>query len=146
VIADLVERVPTLKNKGARKVIQEAKQIVIARWKFLANAKWGDGHPITCADLKLSWQVGLNPNVSTVARNYYTKINKVDWEEATPQECNVTYANGDWSYDRDLPFPIPSHLEAAIYEKFKDQPEGYDRNSTYVKNPTAAATSTPVKK
>ena len=69
-----------------------------------------------------------------MASNYAGQNAK--WQEKTPKICVVTYVNDDWSFDRDLPFPIPAHLEAAVYEKFKNQPEGYDRNTTYIKSPT----------
>lgn len=136
VLPDLVEAVPSLKNRLASKTESPGQHQVVSQWRISAKAKWGDGKPVTCADFKLAWQIGSNANVSTQSRVNFTKIQNVEWSESAPQVCKLISTNQDWSFDRDLPFPVPSHLEASIFEKFKGQAEGYDRNSTYVKDPT----------
>lgn len=125
VLPDLAKSIPPLKGKTATWVIRE-------------NAKWGDGTSVTCADWELGWRIGLNPLVTTNSRQDYQKIQSISWDKAKPKECTAVYVNSDWFYDRDLPDFAPAHLEAAIYEKHKDKAEGYDRNTTYVTNPTHA--------
>ncbi len=136
VLPDIVEQVPSLKNKLATKNFEAGVAKVHAQWKISSRAKWGDGKPIICADFKLAWQIGSDSNVSTQSRANFTKIQSVEWSDKSPQLCQLIYFNQDWSFDRDLPFPVPAHLEATVFEKFKGQPEGYDRNSIYVKEPT----------
>jgi peptide/nickel transport system substrate-binding protein len=126
VVADVAEKIPVLNNK-------------VAVWNIKKNAKWADGTLITCADWQLGWQAGLNPKVSVEARNVFEKILKIEWSEKTPQICNVTYATQDWSYDRDLPPFLPSHIEKSVYEKHKVETEGYDRNTTYILGSTNKA-------
>lgn len=126
VIADIAEKIPALKNKSAT-------------WVIKKNAKWADGQNITCADWHLGWQAGLNPKISVEARFIYEKITKIEWSPSTPQTCVVTYASADWSYDRDLPPLLPSHIENSVYEKFKNEPEGYDRNTNYISSPNNKA-------
>lgn len=125
VIPDVAEAVPALKNKSAT-------------WKIKKNAKWADGHDITCEDWELGWKVGLNPNVSVETRTIYSKITQLKWAPESPQTCQVEYDHADWSYDRDLPPLIPAHLEKTIFEKNNKTSEGYDRNSTYVAYPNLA--------
>lgn len=124
VIADVAESVPLLKKDNK------------AVWTIRATAKWADGQTITCADWHLGWKTGLNPKVSVESRSYYDKIKNIEWTEKEPKICTVTYASNDWSYDRDLPPFLPSHFEKTIADKFKDEPEGYDRNTNYIANPT----------
>lgn len=126
VVADIAEHIPVLKNKSAT-------------WVINKNAKWADGQNIVCADWFLGWQVGLSPKVSVNARADFEKIKNIEWNSKTPQTCNVTYVSANWSFDRDLPPVLPSHLEKSIFEKFKDEPEGYDRNTNYISNPTNKA-------
>ena len=138
VIPDLAESIPSLKNKTAVKIIENGNSKVQASWRISPKAKWGDGKPVICADFKLAWMIGSHKNVSTQSRANYLKIQNVEWDEKWPQNCKVTYSGQDWSFDRDLPYPIPSHLEALVFEGHKNESEGYDRNSTYVKDPTLA--------
>lgn len=126
VLPDIAENIPPLKNKTAN-------------WVIRKNAKWADGQSITCADWKLGWQAGLNPKISVAARNVFEKITQIEWSKTSPQNCMVTYASPDWSYDRDLPPLLPAQVEAAVLEKNKNEPEGYDRNTQYISAPTNKA-------
>lgn len=125
-LPDVAEKIPELKGKTAV-------------WNIRSDAKWGDGASITCADWELGWRVGLAPTVTTNFRQDYNKIEKIVWDKKKPKECVVTYAQASWSYDRDLPALLPFHRESEVFEKHKDAPEGYDRNSSYVTNPTDPA-------
>lgn len=125
VIADLAEKVPTLKDKKAI-------------WTIKEKAKWSDGKPVTCQDWWLGWQVGLSANTMTQEKTLYTKIEKIEWAESTPKKCTVTYTTNSWAFDRDLPYPIPYHIENSVFEKWKNQKEAYDQNSIYVTAPTTA--------
>lgn len=125
VTPDVAEAVPVLKNKSAT-------------WKIKKNAKWGDGHEITCEDWELGWKTGLNPNVSVESRILYAKIKSIKWQPESPQTCHVDYENQDWSYDRDLPPLLPAHIEKTIFEKHNKTSEAYDRNSSYVTYPNLA--------
>lgn len=125
VTADVAEAVPALKNKSAI-------------WKIRKNAKWGDGHDITCEDWELGWKVGLNPNVSVETRTLYSKIKSIKWAADSLQTCQVEYEKQDWSYDRDLPPLLPAHIEKTIFEQNNKTSEAYDRNSSYVTYPNLA--------
>ncbi len=123
VVPDVAEAIPKLEDKKAL-------------WILKKEAKWADGKPLTCADWQLGWQAGKNPNVTTTNRSYYEKIVDITWQEETPKSCLVTYKTNDWTYDRDLPFFLPAHLDQKKFEKLKEQPQAYERNSLYVSAPT----------
>lgn len=126
VLADVAEAVPSLKNK---------KTV----WTIKKTAKWADGQSVVCADWKLGWLAGMNPKTSVDSRSLYEKIVSIEWSEKTPQSCIVTYKTNDWSYDRDLPPLLPSHIEQSVFEKNKNESEGYDRNTSYITSPTNKA-------
>jgi peptide/nickel transport system substrate-binding protein len=135
-IPDIAEKIPSLKDKTVQFVKDKKSRKVVATWKIKDNAKWGDGVDITCADWQMGWTAGMNSNVSVTEKQMYSKVEKIEWSEDKNKLCKVTYANDDWTFDRDLPAFLPKHLELAVYEKFKDKAQGYDQNSIYVKEPT----------
>lgn len=114
------------------------KKTLSAIWKIKPKAKWGDGIDITCADWELGWKAGLNPNVGASERTSFEKIAEIKFDEKNPKICTVKYKTAEWTFDRDLPPLIPSHLEASVYLKNSDKKEGYDQNSIYVREPTNA--------
>lgn len=135
-LADLAKNVPSLENKQAKFETKNGKKIVVANWEIKDNAKWGDGVDITCKDWQAGWKIGLDEGVSVEQRSIYTAIEKIEWDEAKPKKCKVTYSNSDWNFDRDIPAVVPAHLEMPIFEKWKGQPQAYEQNSIYVREPT----------
>ncbi|MES3038997.1 MAG: peptide ABC transporter substrate-binding protein [Bdellovibrionota bacterium] len=127
----LIKTIPTLKNKLAKRNGQGLDLTL----EFTDDV-WGDGTPITCADLEFSWQVGKSKNTSVPAREPYENITSVKWDKANPKKCSLTYAKATYDYFTTFPDLVPAHIERAVFDKFKDQPEGYDKNSNYTKNPT----------
>lgn len=123
ILPNLAVSIPKLKNKQAVWTLQE-------------NAKWSDGTAITCADWHLGWQVGLSDFVSKTEKNIYSKITKLQWDAKSPKKCTVTYATDEWTYDRDLPPVLPSHLEKQTFTTTNTKVGAYEQNSNYVKNPT----------
>ncbi len=138
IMADLAEKVPSLENKLAKIITDKSKKKIVATWRIKENAKWSDGKPITCQDWWLGWQAGLSANTMTQEKTMYTKIEKIDWDKSKLTKCTVTYATAGWTFDRDLPYPIPYHLENVVFEKWKNQKEAYDQNTLYVTAPATA--------
>jgi peptide/nickel transport system substrate-binding protein len=137
-IPQLVKDIPTLDNGKAKIVTIGGKKKLVTVWEILDNAKWGDGKPITCDDLKFTIEVGRNNNVSVPSRDAYEEIN-VDSDPKTPKKCTLTFEKVRYDYYSIVPTPVPKHIEEPVFMKFKDKKEGYDQNSNYVKNPTNPA-------
>ncbi len=135
----LAKSIPSLENGGAKIVTVGGKKVLQATWEILDNANWSDGKPIVCADFKLPRMIAESPNVSVGSKETFTMVSTIEWDEKTPKKCLFTYDKVRWDFYQ-IPsfYPLPSHLETAVFEKFKGQKEGYEKNSTYVKNPTAA--------
>ena len=134
-IPDLAEQIPSFENKGATEVTEQTVKKIKATWHIKKTATWSDGKPVTCQDWWLGWQAGLSNNTSVEDKGKYSKIEKIEWTASEPRKCVVTYANVNWTFDRELPFPIPYSIENSIFTKWKDQKSAYDQNSAFVTTP-----------
>lgn len=136
-VPQLVTEIPTLENKKARIVTIGGKKKIVADWEILSNANWGDGKPVICADFALTREIALNPNVSVGDKETYAGIEKIEIDKTNPKKCTFTFARARWDfYQLGTYYPLPSHLEAEVYQKHKNEKEGYEKNSLYSKDPT----------
>ncbi len=138
VLPEVAVQVPSFKNKKAREIVENGKKMIVAEWDLRPEAVWSDGQPITCADWQFAWKAGLNDKVSKTEKGIYTKISDITWAKNN-KKCIVKYSDNSWAFDRDLPPFLPAHIESEIYKKWADQqPQSYEQNSNYVKNPSLA--------
>ncbi len=136
-VPQLAKEIPTLENGKAKMVDVGGKKKIVATWEIVDNAKWGDGNPLTCADFAFALKVAASPNVSIAEKETYTQVEKIDFDAKTPKKCIMTYDKARWDFNRlSQFFPLPKHLEEPIFEKYGKDKEGYEKNSTYTKNPT----------
>ena len=134
-VPQLVKSIPSLENKQAQ--LSADKKKITAIWELKDNAKWGDGQDITCEDFAFTREVAMNENVSTPNKETYSDIESITWDPKTPKKCVFVYAKPTWTFYQEADFhPIPYHLEKAVYDKYKDQKEGYEKNTLYSKDPT----------
>ncbi len=132
----LAKAVPSMEN-GLAKFVGKDKKKIEAIWEIKDEAKWGDGKPLTCADFQLSHKIASSPMVSVGEKEVYTRVEKITFDPKTPKKCVFLYEKAKWDfYQMPQFYPLPSHLEAAVFTKYGKQKEGYERNSLYVKQPT----------
>jgi peptide/nickel transport system substrate-binding protein len=133
----LAKSIPTLENGGAKLTTVNGKKTIVAKWDINEKAKWSDGKPVVCADFKLTRDIAASNNVSVGEKETFTLVEKVEWDEKTPQKCTFTYDKARWDfYQIGRLYPLPSHLEKSVFEQFGSQKEGYEKNTNYAKNPT----------
>ena len=136
-VPQLAKDIPSLEKGTAKIIEQNGKKKVVAVWEILDNAKWGDGVPVTCADFDLSRRIAGSNNVSIAEKETFTQVEKIEWDKSNPKKCTFTYDKVRWDFYQLGNFaPLPKHLEESIFEANKNQKEGYEKNSNYVKNPT----------
>lgn len=129
----LIRDLPTLEN-GKIKLNPSGKGGLSAKVEFLPDAKWGDGTDLNCNDLRLAWQIGNDPNVSTPNREEFSNITEVAVDLKNPKNCTITLKVAKWNFLLNLPRPLPTHLEGPVFQKHRAEPLAYDRNSNYNKN------------
>lgn len=128
----LVTKIPSVENgmvsvgaggKGAR-----------VKLELLPEAVWGDGTPLTCKDLRLAWIISQDLKVSSARREELSNIKEIEFTSAQPKSCTFVLEKMRFDFLTGLPRPMPAHIEEPIYEKFKGEAFGYDRNSAYAKD------------
>lgn len=135
--AILIKEIPTLENKKAELIPKKGKAPGLrAEIEFLPEAQWGDGTPLTCRDLQATWKIALSENVSMPNREPYRNLEEVRIDAKDPKKCVLIYKEARWTFFLNFPRVMPAHLEWKVFEKYKNRPQAYERNSTYVRNPT----------
>jgi peptide/nickel transport system substrate-binding protein len=136
-VPQLAKEIPTLENGQARRFKVDGKEKIEADWQIREAARWGDGKPVTCHDFKLSWDVGMNPNVAVSSREAFEEIEEIRIDSENPKKCTFVYKDAKWTFNR-VPnfYALPTHLERPVFEKYGDKAEGYERQSLYSREPT----------
>jgi peptide/nickel transport system substrate-binding protein len=132
----LAVNLPTLENGLARRVVDGSREWIEAEWEIQPDARWGDGEPLTCRDFRFSWEVGMSPSVGVPNTELYGQIEDIRIDPRDPKRCTFVYREARWNFNRHhLLFPLPEHLERPVFERYADQPEGYEQNSNYSRDP-----------
>ncbi|WP_413612224.1 peptide ABC transporter substrate-binding protein [Bdellovibrio sp. HCB-110] len=136
-VAQLAKEIPSL-DKGTAKIVEDGgKKKIVANWEILETAKWGDGKPVICQDFITAHDIAISPNVSVGEKETWTQVEKIDIDPKNPKKCTFKYDKAKWDfYQLAQFFPIPTHLEKEVFDKYGKQKEGYEKNSNYVRNPT----------
>jgi len=132
----LAEQIPSFKNGRAKFKTVDGRKTLEALWEIKKNARWSDGKPVICEDFQLARDIANSPNVTVDSKETYTQVSKVQWSEKEPQKCTFIYDKPRWNfYQLNSFYPLPSHLEKSIFQKFSKEKEAYERNSLYVIEP-----------
>ena len=67
-VPDALREVPTIANGDV------SKDGLTLKYKLRPNIKWQDGPPLTCDDLKFTWQVVMNPHNNVITTDGYKDI------------------------------------------------------------------------
>lgn len=134
----LAEVIPTIENGLAKIKKDEAgNEFVVADWRIRPEANWGDGTPVTCHDVKFTWEVALSPMISVGEKEVYDQVRKIEISEDNPKHCRFVYREAKWNFNRIATFfTLPSHLERPVFERFGNEPQGYEQHSLYTTQPT----------
>ncbi|MFV8257799.1 peptide ABC transporter substrate-binding protein [Bdellovibrio bacteriovorus] len=136
-VTQLAKEIPSL-DKGTAKIIEEGgKKKIVANWEIIESAKWGDGKPVICQDFITSHTIATSPTVSVGEKEQWTQVEKIDIDPKNPKKCTFKYEKAKWDFFTLAQFfPVPTHLEKPVFDKYSKQKEGYEKNSNYVRNPT----------
>ncbi len=127
----LCETLPTIAN-GMATIEQRpgGKPGMAMRITLKDGLKWGDGRPVTTADLVFTMKLRRDPNAGfDNTRSTIDRVDVVDGRHAV-----IHFDQIDAQYN-ELPSLLPAHLEAAVHDAAK-QPGEYGHNSLYSRAPT----------
>ncbi|MDE0702937.1 MAG: peptide ABC transporter substrate-binding protein [Rhodospirillaceae bacterium] len=130
----LCETLPTVENGGATVVTFDkgdlkGKQGLRITWRIRKGATWGDGRPVTVADVVFAWKVGRHPQSGVAGREPFLRtvaIERIDDRTFVQVLDKLRY-----DYNQLVPDPMPAHLET---EAFSD-PKEYRRRTAYDRDP-----------
>ena len=118
-VPDAALRVPTIENGDVSK---DGMRIT---YRLRPDLRWSDGAPLTCQDLKFTWQAVLNPKNNVVTTDGYKDIGSITWSD--PHVCVVRmkrlyapFLQQLWSVNGNAPI-LPAHL-LAKYPNINDVP------------------------
>lgn len=132
----LCEELPTFDNGGAELLPPAADSASVPgvrlTYRIAGEAVWGDGEPLTAADVRFSWEVGRHPESGVSNLELYRRI--IDIEIVDDQTFAVVFDRSTFQYNaiNDL-LPLPEHLERAVFEA---DPAQYKYRTLYQTDPT----------
>ncbi len=129
----LCETLPTFENGLAEKIVLDnGDEGIRTTWTIQAGATWGDGTPVTTADVLFTYELGSDPLSGVTSSELYKRI--VAIEAIDDKTFRMTGDRITFSYnslgDFDL---LPAHIEREIFES---GPENYRNRTAYDNDPT----------
>jgi peptide/nickel transport system substrate-binding protein len=124
----LCETLPSLEN-GLAKL--EGKGIAVT-YTLKADAKWGDGKPVTSDDVVFSWTVGRHPQSGVASAELFRRITRIDAKDARTFTLHFDKLTFDYNAINDLRL-LPAHLERA---RFQAAPAEYRNRTAYDQDTT----------
>jgi peptide/nickel transport system substrate-binding protein len=107
---DALREIPTVANGDV------SKDGLTLKYKLRPNIKWQDGVPLTCNDLKFTWQVVMNPHNNVTTTDGYKSIGSIDCSDPTVavihmKKLYAPYLQQLWSVNGNAPI-LPAHILA----------------------------------
>ena len=124
----LCETLPSMENGLAK---AEGKGVAVT-YTLKADAKWGDGKPVTSEDVAFSWSVGRHPQSGVASAELFRRITKVDVKDARTFTLHLDKLTFDYNAINDLRL-LPAHLEKA---RFQAAPAEYRNRTAYDQDTT----------
>ncbi len=111
---DALSELPTVANGDV------SKDGLTLKYKLRHNMKWQDGPPVTCDDLKFTWQVVMNPHNNVITTDGYKDIRSIDCSDPYVAVIHMKrlyapFLQQLWSVNGNAPI-LPKHL----LEKYND--------------------------
>jgi len=134
-ICMLCVELPTLENGQAKlETLPDGRQGIAVTYRLQPDATWGDGTPVTSADMVFTWEAGLHPksgftNFETFRR--ILAIDVIDDKTFTLHNDRVTFDYNSLQLDL-----LPAHVERPIFET---DPAAYRNRTAYDRDPTNPA-------
>ncbi|MEX2299044.1 MAG: peptide ABC transporter substrate-binding protein [Dongiaceae bacterium] len=115
----LCVELPTLENGGAMiEPLPEGSEFaegIAVTYTLQPDATWGDGTPVTTADVLFTWEVGRHEESGVVSGEGYRRILAIDVIDT--KTFTIHQDRVDFTYNALNDFGlIPAHLERSIFE------------------------------
>ncbi len=110
-VPDALTEVPTLANGDV------SKDGLTLKYRLRRNIKWQDGQPLTCKDLRFTWQVVINPHTNISTTDGYRDIKDIDCSDPYVAVIHMKrvyapFLQQLWGLNGNAPI-LPEHLLAS---------------------------------
>ncbi len=107
-VPDAVSEVPTIQNGDV------SKDGLTLKYKLRHDIKWQDGQPLTCSDLRFTWQAVMNPHTNVATTEGYRDIQDVDCKDpyvavVHMKRVYASFLQQFWAINGNAPI-LPEHL------------------------------------
>jgi peptide/nickel transport system substrate-binding protein len=107
---DALTEIPTVANGDV------SRDGLTLKYKLRPNMKWQDGPPVTCNDLKFTWQVVMNPHNNVVTTDGFKDIGSIDCSNPHVavihmKKLYAPFLQQLWAVNGNAPI-LPEHLLA----------------------------------
>lgn len=124
----LCETLPSLENGGAaRETTPDGKPGLRATWRLRADARWGDGTPVSAADLRFAWEAGRDDSTGFGGTEFFRSAYQLIEEDARTVTLRFDRVTFDFASLGDFQ-PLPAHVERA---RWQPDPRGYCARNGY---------------
>jgi len=132
-ICMLCTELPTMENGRAVAVERpDGTRGVQVRYTIQPDARWGDGTPITTADVLFTWEVGRHPQSGVANTELYRRIERIEVHDAKSFTLHLTKLTFEFAAINDFQL-VPAHIERA---RFEQDPAAYRDRTAYNTEPT----------
>jgi peptide/nickel transport system substrate-binding protein len=129
----LCTEIPTVQNGGARlEDVPGGGKGMAVTLHFRPGLFWGDGVPVTAADLAFTARVGRNPNSGFADTHLWEKVRSVEVVDDSTAVLHLNEVAYDYNQWGDL---LPAHLEAPVFDA-ATAPGDYINQSVFNRAPT----------
>ena len=109
-VPDALSEIPTIENGDV------SKDGLTLKYKLRPNMRWQDGEPLTCDDLRFTWQAVMNPHNNVVTTDGFKDIRDIDCRDAHValihmKKLYAPYLQQLWGVNGNAPI-LPAHLLA----------------------------------
>ena len=116
VVCLLCETLPTLENGLAvRETTPDGKAGLRVTYALRADARWGDGTPVSSADLRFAWEAGRDATTGFGGAEFYRSAYALDVVDARTVTLHFDKVTFDFASLDDFQ-PLPAHVERARWE------------------------------
>ncbi|MFP4126887.1 MAG: peptide ABC transporter substrate-binding protein [Alphaproteobacteria bacterium] len=129
----LCTELPTLENGRAERIERtDGTTGVKVRYTIHPDARWGDGTPVTTADVLFTWRFGKHPESGVTARETYTDIRDIEVHDE--KSFTLELEDLEYRYNAINTFQVlPAHLEEEV---FAADPAAYRNRTLFDTDPT----------
>jgi peptide/nickel transport system substrate-binding protein len=121
-ICMLCTELPTIEN--GRAVIEkqdDGRDGIALTYTIRPDATWGDGTPVTTADVQFTYEVGAHPQSGISNAELYRRITALDLVDDKTFVMHVDRVTFEYNAINDFRL-LPAHLERPVFE---EDPAGY---------------------